>query len=145
MTNRRSGLLGLGIALGAGTGTAIGVATDHAPHPPQRKLVPFDDAAPGLIGLETALSLGLSAVAAGRLELATLVAALSIRPAEIIGERRSLAPGQAADLVLFDPDARWRVEASALASASSNTPLLGMELPGVVRMTIADGRVTYRA
>ena len=73
------------------------------------------------------------------------MAALSTRPAEIIGERRGLAPGQAADLVVFDPEARWRVEAAALASASSNTPLLGMELPGVVRLTVADGRVTYRA
>jgi dihydroorotase len=135
----------LALLAGLADGTVDVIATDHAPHPPQRKLVPFDDAAPGLIGLETALSLGLAAVAAGRLELTTLVAALSIRPAEIIGERRSLAVGQAADLVVFDPGARWRVEASALASASSNTPLLGMELPGVVRMTIADGRVTYRA
>ena len=79
------------------------------------------------------------------MELATLVAALSIRPAEIIGERRSLAFGEAADLVVFDPAARWRVEASALDSGSANTPLLGMELPGVVRMTVAEGRVTYRA
>ena len=135
----------LALLAGLADGSVDAIATDHAPHPPQRKLVPFDDAAPGLIGLETALSLGLAAVAAGRLELATLVAALSIRPAEIIGERRSLALGQAADLVVFDPESRWRVEASALASASSNTPLLGMELPGVVRMTVADGRVTYRA
>ena len=126
-------------------GTVDAITTDHAPHPTNRKLVPFDDAAPGLIGLETALSLGLAAVAAGRVELATLVAALSIRPAEIIGERRSLAFGEAADLVVFDPAARWRVEASALASGSANTPLLGMELPGVVRMTVAEGRVTYRA
>ena len=126
-------------------GTVDAIATDHAPHPPERKLVPFDEAAPGMIGLETALSLGLAAVAAGFLELATLVAALSIRPAEIIGERRSLAIGQAADLVVFDPAARWRVEASALASSSANTPLLGMELPGVVRLTVADGRLTYRS
>ena len=83
----------LALLAGLADGTVDAIATDHAPHPPQRKLVPFDDAAPGLIGLETALSLGLAAVAAGRLELATLVAALSIRPAEIIGERRSLALG----------------------------------------------------
>ena len=135
----------LALAAGVADGTIDAVATDHAPHPPERKLVPFDEAAPGLIGLETALSLGLAAVRAGLLELATLVAAMSIRPAEIIGERRSLAIGQAADLVVFDPAARWRVEASALASASANTPLLGMELPGVVRLTVAEGRLTYRA
>jgi dihydroorotase len=125
--------------------TIDAIATDHAPHAPERKLVPFDEAAPGLIGLETALSIGLAAVAAGVLELGTLVAALSIRPAEIIGERRSLAIGQPADLVVFDPAARWRVGATELASASANTPLLGMELPGVVRLTVADGRLTYRS
>ena len=135
----------LTLLAGVADGTVDAIATDHAPHPPERKLVPFDEAAPGLIGLETALSLGLAAVAAGYLELGRLVAALSIRPAEIVGERRSLAIGQAADLVVFDPGDRWRVEASTLASASANTPLLGMELPGVVRLTVADGRLTYRS
>jgi dihydroorotase len=135
----------LALLAGVADGTVDAVATDHAPHPPERTAVPFEDAAPGLVGLETALSLGLAAVAAGQLDLGTLVAALSIRPAEIIGERRSLAVGQPADLVAFDPSAQWHVEASALASASANTPLLGTELPGVVRLTVADGRLTYRA
>ncbi len=135
----------LSLLAGVMDGTVDAIATDHAPHPPERKLVPFDDAAPGLVGLETALSLGLAAVEAGVLDLGTLVAALSIRPAEVIGERRSLAIGQAADLVVFDPAARWRVDPAELASASSNTPLLGMDLPGVVRLTVADGRVTYRS
>jgi dihydroorotase len=62
----------------------------------------------------------------------------------MIGEARSLEPGQLADLVIFDPAASWKVEAAALASASKNTPLLGMELPGVVRLTVAGGRITYR-
>lgn len=126
-------------------GTIDAIATDHAPHPPERKLVPFTDAAPGLIGLEMALSIGLAAVTAGRLELATLVAALSSRPAALIGEARGLEPGMPADLVLFDPEQRWRVDAGSLASASSNTPLLGMELPGVVHLTVTSGRVTYRS
>jgi dihydroorotase len=130
---------------GVADGAVDAIATDHAPHTPERKLVPFDQAAPGLIGLETALSLGLAAVDAGRLDLPTLVAALSTRPAGIIGEERGLRIGAAADLVAFDPDARWVVEPSVLASASANTPLLGMELPGVVRLTVADGRLTYRS
>ena len=130
---------------GVADGTIDAIATDHAPHPPERKLVPFEEAAPGMIGLETALSLGLAAVEAGRLQLATLIRALSIRPAEMIGERRSLSMGLPADLVVFDPLARRRLEAADMASASTNTPLLGMELPGVVRLTVADGRVTYRA
>jgi dihydroorotase len=135
----------LALLAGIADRTVDAIATDHAPHPPERKLVAFDDAAPGLIGLETALSIGLAAVEAGRLELGGLLAALSIRPAEIIGERRSLAIGQPADLVVFDPAARWCLEASSLASASANTPLVGMELPGVVRLTVADGRLTYRS
>ena len=134
----------LALLEGVADGTVDAIATDHAPHPANRKLVPFDEAAPGLIGLETALSLGMAAVAAGRLTLATLISALATRPAAIIGEPRGLAVAAAADLVLFDPDARWHVETATLASVSSNTPLLGMELPGVVLLTVSDGRVTYR-
>lgn len=130
---------------GVADGTVDAIATDHAPHPPHRKLVPFDQAAPGLIGLETALSLGLAAVEARRLPLPALIAALSTRPAAIIGERRGIRVGEPADIVVFDPGARWQVERAALVSASANTPLLGMELPGVVRLTVADGRVTYRS
>jgi dihydroorotase len=126
-------------------GTVDAIATDHAPHPPERKLVPFDQAAPGLIGLETALSVGLAAVEAGGLSLMRLVAALSTGPAAIIGEPRSLGLGSSADLVVFDPVARWRVDRSTLESASMNTPLLGMTLQGVVRLTVAGGRLTYRS
>ncbi|HEX7196450.1 MAG TPA: dihydroorotase [Candidatus Limnocylindria bacterium] len=135
----------LALLAGVVDGTIDAIATDHAPHPAERKLVPFGEAAPGMIGLETALSLCLAAVEAGHLELSRLVAALSIRPAEIIGERRSLAIGQPADLVVFDPLAHGRVERADLASASANTPLLGMELPGMVRLTVAEGRITFRA
>lgn len=126
-------------------GTVDAIATDHAPHPSERKLVPFDEAAPGMIGLETALSLGLAAVEAGRLDLARLVEALTSGPAAIIGERRSLAAGEAADLVVFDAGARRRIAADGFVSRSANTPLVGLELPGVVRMTVAEGRVTYRS
>jgi len=126
-------------------GSIDAIATDHAPHPPERKLVEFAAAAPGMIGLETALSLGLAAVEAGRLGLVRLVEALSAGPAALIGEARGLAIGQVADLVVFDPAARWRVERDALASRSANTPLLGMELPGVVQLTVADGRMTFEA
>jgi len=134
----------LALLAGVADGSIDAIATDHAPHPRERKGVEFGAAAPGMIGLETALSLGLAAVEAGSLQLRSLLAALSTRPAGLIGETRTLANGALADLVVFDPAARWLVEAPALASASSNTPLLGMELPGVVRMTVAGGRITYR-
>lgn len=134
----------LALLAGVADGTIDAIATDHAPHPPERKGVEFGVAAPGMIGLETALSLGLAAVESGSLELPRLLEVLSTRPASLIGEARSMAKGSVADLVVFDPVARWRVEASGLASASSNTPLLGMELPGLVRLTVAGGRITYR-
>jgi dihydroorotase len=129
---------------GVADGAIDAIATDHAPHPIERKAVEFAAAAPGMIGLETALSLGLAAVAAGVLTLARLLQAMSSGPAGLVGEERGLGIGALADFVLFDPDATWRVEAASLASASSNTPLLGMELPGVVRLTVAGGRITYR-
>jgi dihydroorotase len=135
----------LALLAGVADGTVDAIATDHAPHPAERKTVEFANAAPGMIGLETALGLGLAAVASGRLELMTLIAAMSTRPAGLIGESRSVAGGGAADLVVFDARQTWRVEAEELASRSSNTPLLGMELPGVVRLTVAGGRITYAA
>jgi dihydroorotase len=134
----------LALLAGVADGTIDAIATDHAPHPRERKGIEFGAAAPGMIGLETALSLGLAAVEAGSLELPRLLKALATRPAALIGDGRSLQEGAIADLVVFDPADRWQVEASGLASASSNTPLLGMKLPGVVRMTVAAGRITYR-
>jgi dihydroorotase len=133
----------LALLAGVVDGTVDAIATDHAPHAPERKAVEFANAAPGMVGLETALSIGLAAVAAGRLELGRLLAALSSGPAALIGESRSLSYGELADLVLFDARARWQVDAELLASRSANTPLIGMELPGVVRLTLASGRVTY--
>ena len=133
----------LALLAGVADGTVDAIATDHAPHPPERKLVEFAAAAHGTVGLETALSLGLAAVAAGCLPLPALVGAMATIPARLIGERRAIEPGATADLVLVDADATWRVERDALASASANTPLLGRELPGVVRLTLAGGRPTY--
>jgi dihydroorotase len=75
--------------------------------------------------------------------MAHLLGALSTRPASLIGEGRGLAVGTTADLVLFDPIARWTVDRDSLATQSTNTPLLGMSMPGVVRLTMADGRITF--
>jgi dihydroorotase len=133
----------LALLAGVADGTIDAIATDHAPHPPERTLVEFAAAAPGMIGLETALSLGIAAVEAGCLNLIQLLAALSTRPAAIIGEERSLAPGAIADFVVFDPSATWTVDRTSLASRSTNTPLLGRLLPGVVRLTVSGGRITF--
>ena len=133
----------LAVLRGLADGSIDAIATDHAPHPPERTLVEFAEAAPGMIGLETALSIGLAAVDAGCLSLAALLTALSTGPAALIGEERGLGPGTSADMVVFDPSGRWRVDRDTLASRSANTPLLGRGLPGVVRLTVADGRVMF--
>ena len=133
----------LALLRGVEDGAVDAIATDHAPHPPERTLVEFAEAAPGMIGLETALSMGLAAVEAGCLSLLSLLAALSTRPAALIGDERGLQPGMDADLVVFDPHSRWQVDRETLASRSTNTPLLGMSLPGVVRLTVAGGHVTF--
>jgi dihydroorotase len=134
-------------------GTLDAVATDHAPHALTDKLVEFDYAAPGLTGLETALGLVLRLVDAGALDLPTAVERLTLGPvrtlklAERTGEPGlgSFAPGAPGDVTVFDPAARWMVTAESLFSKGKNTPLLGTELRGRVALTVAGGRVAYRA
>ena len=137
---------------GLADGTIEAIATDHAPHATTDKLVEFDHAAPGLTGLETALGLTLRLVHDGRLTLSTLVERLTAGPARALrlAERTgltglgTLAPGAPADVVVFDPEARWTVEPQQFRSKGKNTPLAGVELRGVVALTVCGGRVTYR-
>ncbi len=130
-------------------GTATAIATDHAPHTEVDKHVEFGWAINGISGIETALSLVLAGVAAGQLPLATAVAALTTGPASVLGERSPIAPGlrvgEPADLVVVDAGASWTVTAAALRSKGKNSPLLGRAVPGVVRLTLANGRVAYQA
>ena len=130
-------------------GTATAIATDHAPHTEVDKHVEFGWAVNGISGIETALSVVLAGVAAGQLALAAAVAALTTGPASVLGSRAPVQPGlrvgDAADLVVVDASARWAVTAGSLRSKGKNSPLLGCELPGVVRLTIAGGSVAYAA
>ncbi len=132
-------------------GTASAIATDHAPHTEVDKAVEFGSAANGISGIETALGLVLAAVDAGHLPLLRAVEALTTGPARVLGGlgRRGgavgLVEGTAADLVVFDRSDRWTVTAEGLASRGKNSPLLGMELPGRVLLTMAAGRIAYEA
>ena len=133
-------------------GTADAIATDHAPHAEVDKAVEFGLAANGISGIETALGVVLAAVDAGRLPLATAIAALTTGPARVLGERapggprpRGLLEGLPADLVVFDRSAAWGVTPAALASNGKNSPLLGRELSGRVILTVAAGCVAYEA
>lgn len=131
-------------------GTAVAMATDHAPHREVDKTVEFGAAVNGISGIETALGVLLAAVEAGRLPLLRAIEALTAGPASVIAGRTrrasaGLVEGAAADLVVFDRSESWQVTPDALASKGKNTPLLGMELPGRVLLTIAGGRLAYEA
>src|SRR5688500_5216280 len=132
-------------------GTADAIATDHAPHTEVDKAVEFGMAANGISGIETALGLVLEAVDAGHLTLSRAITALTVGPATVLSGRSrrngsvGLVEGARADLVVFDRSERWSVSADALSSKGKNTPLLGMELPGRVLLTMAGGQVAYEA
>jgi dihydroorotase len=133
-------------------GTADAIATDHAPHTEVDKAVEFGLAANGISGLETALGIVLAAVDAGRLPLATAIAALTTGPARVLGGRApgggglpGLVEGRLADLVVLDRGAGWLVGLETLVSKGKNSPLLGRELPGRVLLTVAGGRIAYEA
>jgi len=125
-------------ALAAGVVDAI--ATDHAPHAPEAKEAPFDQAPPGMLGLETALALAL-----GELDLAPerVLALLSWQPAAIAGIASEhggpIIEGAAANLCVVDPAAVWVVDPTLLASRSRNTPYANRKLRGRVRHTILRG------
>jgi dihydroorotase len=133
------------IKAGLADGTIDAIATDHAPHPPDAKERPLDDAPPGMLGLETALGVALTAL---EMPLADVVAALSWKPAAIAGvaDRHGgpVEPGRAANLTVFDPAATWSVRPAALASRSRNTPFAGRTLRGRVRHTIYRGTAVVR-
>ncbi|MEP7113392.1 MAG: dihydroorotase [Ilumatobacteraceae bacterium] len=128
------------IKAGLVDGTIDAIATDHAPHPPESKEAPLDQAPPGMLGLETALALAITELA---MPLFDVVAALSWKPAAIagIGDRhgRPVAVGEPANLVVFDPSGEWTVVPAKLASKSRNTPYAGRILRGRVRHTLLAG------
>ena len=128
------------IRKGLADGTIDAIATDHAPHAPHTKEMPFDQAPAGMLGLETAFSLALGD---SGLDLPEVLALLSWRPAAIAGvaDRHGVpvVPGAPANLCVVDPDETWTVSGAAMASLSSNTPYEGRTLRGRVRHTIRAG------
>ncbi|HEY0804722.1 MAG TPA: dihydroorotase, partial [Pseudonocardiaceae bacterium] len=122
------------------------VATDHAPHAPQDKDCEWAAARPGMLGLQTALSVVvLAMVHTGLLDWRGVARVMSERPAEIgrlPDQGRPIAVGEPANLALIEPDAAWTVRRSELASIATNTPYDGMTLPATVVTTVARGRVT---
>lgn len=130
---------------GLEAGVIDAIATDHAPHAIEDKLCEFDDAAPGISVLDTALGTVGLLIGRGELRLETALRALTIGPANAFGLSRhvpgigTLERGSASDMVLLDLAARWTVDAQAMHSKGKNTPLIGRELVGNVRAVVIGG------
>ena len=137
-------------------GEVDAVATDHAPHAPELKDLPFDEAPAGMLGLEHAAALAFEALGGDACDPLRFFDVMSRGPARIAqlrhGDARvrhsahggAVAAGEDANLVVFDPRARWTAERSSLASRSTNTPYDGRELMGRVRATVAKGRLLVK-
>ena len=120
------------------------IASDHDPQDVETKRLPFAEAAPGAIGVETMLSASLRLVAAGRLSLPKLIRAMTLRPAEILRlPVGRLAVGAPADVIRFDPDEPYVLDPADLSSRCRNTPFDAARLDGRVKLTLVAGRVAH--
>jgi dihydroorotase len=129
---------------GLADGTIEAIATDHAPHHVDEKECEFDQAANGIVGLETALALGLKLVADGVLDVPSLIARMTIGPAKLLDiPAGTLAVGAPADVAVIDPERRWKVAARSFKSKSRNTPFDGWELVGKAVATFVGGTLVY--
>jgi len=128
-------------------GTIDIVATDHAPHPTESKECEWQEAAFGMLGLETALSIvQKTMVDTGLINWSQVADRMSITPARIGGYEnhgKPLAIGSVANLVVINPTQKWTVDRDLVLSKSSNTPYHGHELPGVITHTFFKGKATY--
>lgn len=124
-------------------GTLDLIATDHAPHSAEEKQKEFAKAPSGIIGLETALSLGISRLTdTGRLTLSELLACMTVNPARLYHlDAGYLAEGGPADIVLFDAEEAWTPE--HFCSKSQNSPFLNQTMKGKVRYTVCGGKIVY--
>jgi dihydroorotase len=132
------------IRAGLADGTLDCIATDHAPHSSLEKEVEFEQAANGIVGLETALGLILKLVQEGVLTLSEAINKMSTAPARILGvPGGNLRPGSPADVTLIDPAHSWQVDVHQFKSKGRNSPFHGWELPGRAVMTIVGGKIIY--
>jgi len=128
-------------------GTIDVIATDHAPHHSDEKLVEFDDAPFGIVGLETAVALVMDRlVRPGHIDLSRMVELMALNPAKILGLRKgTLAVGADADITVIDPEVTRTVDPDRFESRSRNTPFAGWKLRGWPVMTFVGGRVVHDA
>lgn len=133
------------IIKGLQDGTIDMIATDHAPHTNEEKALPITKAPSGIIGLETALGLGITELVDKKyLTMMELLKLMTIGPSEVYNlEAGYIAEGGPADIVLIDPNLEWTVE-DDFASKAHNTPFIGWKLKGRAVMTIVSGNIVYR-
>ena len=123
------------------------IATDHAPHAKEEKDKSITEAPSGMIGLETAFALAIThLVNEAGMSLSDVIKKFTINPATLYGfDRGTLSAGKAADITLVDIDEKWVVNEEDIKSKSKNSPFIGEELTGRVKMTICDGRVVFKS
>jgi dihydroorotase len=126
------------------SGLIDAVMSDHDPQDVETKRLPFAEAAPGAIGIETMLAASLRLVHSGDITLPALLKAMSTRPAGLLGlPGGTLRPGSPADVVVFDPNTPWVLDRAELKSKCKNTPFDEARLQGRVTRTIVSGRTVY--
>jgi len=119
------------------------IATDHAPHSDEEKMVPFEQAAFGIVGLETSLPLSLELVRKNILSLEDLAMKMSINPGRIIGVDNSIREGNFANITIVNPNFKWEVTKASLVSKSKNSPFLRDIMEGFSEYTINNGNITW--
>ena len=125
-------------------GTIDAICSDHTPVNDDAKLLPFAEAEAGAIGLELLLPLALKWAANNQLSISQSIAKISNAPAAILGiAAGNLSIQAAADIVIFDPQAMWKVTNTTIKSQGKNTPFLGLEMQGLVHYTLLNGQVSY--
>jgi len=131
---------------GLADGTIDCLCSDHQPHEVDAKLKPFPSAEPGISGLDTLLALALRLVAEDVLSLPDLIAKLTMNPASIFGlPGGKIGVGEAADLIIVDPDSHWICDAANFISKGKNTAFQGWDFHGSVTHTLIDGKIIYQA
>ncbi len=126
-------------------GTIDIIATDHAPHALEEKAKSITEAPSGMIGLETAFALAVThLVNEAGMSLKDVVSKFTVNPACLYGfDRGTLTPGKSADITIADLNEKWTVSDNDIHSKSHNTPFIGEELTGRIRMTICNGKIVY--
>lgn len=135
------------ILVGLADGTVDAIATDHAPHAPEEKIIEFERAMFGITGLETAVGLAITRLhREQKIPLARIVELFTAGPARVVDlkGRGTLIRGSHADVTIFDPKKRWSYDASKSLSLSRNSPFDGSPMTGKIMATIVSGKIVYR-